>query len=147
MVGNEQHYHNSTFPSPSPGAAPRRGLCRFPGLFETQFETSALGHQRYHSQINLKFSSSHKMFLKNHQLVGGHVNYGSSWAEHLHIAILVLGEYQQKCVQKKTCIKVFRATPFITVPNGNCPNDQNRRIVTHSMEYSTANDNKQASNT
>lgn len=32
---------------------------------------------------------------------------------------------------------MFRAAPFITAPNGNCPNDPNRRI-THSMKYSTA---------
>lgn len=33
---------------------------------------------------------------------------------------------------------MFRAAPVIGAPNGNCPNDPNRRTVTHSMEYATA---------
>lgn len=33
---------------------------------------------------------------------------------------------------------MLRAAPVIGAPTGNCPNDPNRRIVTHSMEYATA---------
>lgn len=148
LEGGWERTAQSTTSEPSPLSLlsqPLKGRpCKFPRLLETQYETTAPSHPRYYSQTNLlTFSSSHIMLLKNHRRLLGTATVGRTLT-----AILVPDEYQQNCVYRNTCIKMLRMTPFITIPpNGNCPNDQNRTVITHSMEYSTASDNEQASNT